>query len=138
MTSIGQNIKKLRRERNLTQEELAEQLNVTAQAVSKWENGTGLPDISQVVPLSNVFGVPTDVLFGTQNVNRDEEVERIIKEASAPQRLNYETEEEEFQVSVKEYETYMDALKTYPNSIPLLYTRASYPRRIGGRGCSPP
>ena len=120
MTNIGQIIKKLRKERNLTQEELAEQLNVTAQAVSKWENGTGLPDISQVVPLSNVFGVPTDVLFGTQNVNRDEEVERIIEEASAPQRRHYETEEEEFQVSVKEYETYIDALKIYPNSIPLL------------------
>lgn len=119
--SIGQTIKKLRKERDLTQEELAEQLNVTAQAVSKWENGTGLPDISQVVPLSNVFGVPTDVLFGTQNLNRDEEVERIIEEACAPTRLNYETEEEEFQVFVKEYETYMDALKTYPNSIPLLY-----------------
>ncbi|MBP3292508.1 MAG: helix-turn-helix transcriptional regulator, partial [Clostridia bacterium] len=49
MTNIGQIIKKLRKERNLTQEELAEQLNVTAQSVSKWENGTGLPDISQVV-----------------------------------------------------------------------------------------
>ena len=86
MTNIGQIIKQLRKERGLTQEELAEQLNVTAQAVSKWENGTGLPDISQVVPLSNVFGVPTDVLFGTQNVNRDEEVERIISEAEDMQR----------------------------------------------------
>ena len=125
MTSIGQNIKKLRRERNLTQEELAEQLNVTAQAVSKWENGTGLPDISQVVPLSNVFGVPTDVLFGTQNVNRDEEVERIIEEASDMQRRHYDTEEEQFQVDVKEYEIYMDALKTYPNSIRLLSSALS-------------
>ncbi len=125
MTNIGQIIKKLRKERDLTQEELAEQLNITAQAASKWENGTGLPDISQVVPLSNVFGVPTDVLFGTQNVNRDEEVERIIEEASAPQRLHYETEEEHFQVDVKEYETYIDALKTYPNSIPLLHTALS-------------
>ena len=120
MTNIGQIIKKLRKERNLTQEELAEQLNVTAQAVSKWENGTGLPDISQVVPLSNVFGVPTDVLFGTQNVNRDEEVERIIREAENMQRRHYDTEEEQFQVDVKEYEIYMEALKTYPNSIPLL------------------
>ena len=108
--TIGQTIKNLRKNRGLTQEELAEQLNVTAQAVSKWENGTGLPDISQVVPLSNVFCVPTDVLFGTQNVNRDEEVERIIEEASAPQRLHYETEEEQFQVSVKEYETYILSL----------------------------
>lgn len=38
MTTIGQNIRKLRRERNLTQEELAARLNISAQAVSKWEN----------------------------------------------------------------------------------------------------
>jgi transcriptional regulator with XRE-family HTH domain len=63
---IGSIIKKLRRERGLTQEELAERLDVTPQAVSKWENGAGLPDISQIVPLANVFDVPTDVLFGKQ------------------------------------------------------------------------
>ena len=69
--TIGQSIKKLRKERNLTQEELAEQLNVTAQAVSKWENETGLPDISQVVPLASVFGVSTDALFGMEDTSAD-------------------------------------------------------------------
>ena len=119
--SMGQIIRSLRKERNLTQEELAEQLNITYQAVSRWESGTGMPDISQVVPLANVFGVSVDVLFGTQNLDRDKEVERIIEEASAPLRLNYETEEEVFEVMKKEYETYLEALKTYPNSIPLLH-----------------
>ncbi len=117
--TMGQIIRRLRKERNLTQEELAQQLNVTSQAVSRWENGTGMPDISQIVPLSNVFGVTTDVLFGTENVDPNDEVERIIKEASAPLRFNYETEEE-FHVLVKEYETYLQALKTYPNNISLL------------------
>ncbi len=64
--TIGQSIKKLRKERNLTQEELAAQLNVSAQAVSKWENETGLPDISQVIPLASVFGISTDALFGLE------------------------------------------------------------------------
>ena len=72
--SMGQIIRKLRKERNLTQEELAEQLNITYQAISRWENETGMPDISQVIPLANVFGVSVDVLFGTQNISHDEEV----------------------------------------------------------------
>ena len=70
--NMGQIIKRLRKERNLTQEELAEQLNISAQAISKWENGTSMPDISQVVPLANLFGVPTDVCsaFMVQNTRK--------------------------------------------------------------------
>jgi transcriptional regulator with XRE-family HTH domain len=77
---MGQIIRRLRKERNLTQEELAEQLNITYQAVSRWENGTGMPDISQVVPLANVFGVTTDVLFGVNSTNADKEVDEFIKQ----------------------------------------------------------
>lgn len=77
--SIGNNIRKLRKERNLTQEELAELLGVTFQAISKWENGTGLPDISQVVPLANVFGVSTDVIFGTKTDKSDDDIEEFIR-----------------------------------------------------------
>jgi len=87
--TIGQTIKKLRKERNLTQEELAEQLNVTFQAISKWENETGMPDISQVVPLARVFGVSTDVLFGTIGANEEEEVRKILENAY---RLNEDNE----------------------------------------------
>ena len=79
--TMGQIIKRLRKERNLTQEELAEQLGVTFQAVSKWENENGMPDISQVVPLATVFNVSTDVLFGIYGTSDAEEVDKIIKEA---------------------------------------------------------
>ena len=82
--TMGQIIKRLRKERNFTQEELAEQLGVTCQAVSKWENDSGLPDISQVVPLSVVFGVSTDVLFGRYNANDEATIDDIIKEAKVP------------------------------------------------------
>jgi len=78
--TMGQIIRRLRKERNLTQEELAQQLNVTFQAVSRWENGTGMPDISQVVPLANVFGVTTDVLFGKDGTDGDEVIETFIKD----------------------------------------------------------
>ena len=81
--TMGQIIRRLRKERNLTQEELAEQLNVTFQAVSRWENGTGMPDISQIVPLARVFCVSTDVLFGTVGVNDKEEVWKIINNAQS-------------------------------------------------------
>ena len=55
--TMGQIIRRLRRERGFTQEELAEHIGVTFQAVSKWENDTGMPDISQIVPLASVFEV---------------------------------------------------------------------------------
>ncbi len=79
--TMGQIIKKLRKEKNLTQEELAEQLGVTSQAVSKWENDSGMPDIAQVVPLAAVFNVSTDVLFGICEVNNEDEVKKIINSA---------------------------------------------------------
>ena len=81
--TMGQVIRRLRKERNLTQEDLAELLGVTFQAVSKWENDTGMPDISQVVPIAHVFGVSTDVLFGTFGTNDAEEVWKIVQSARA-------------------------------------------------------
>ena len=78
--TMGQIIKRLRKEHNLTQEELAEQLNISAPAVSKWENDTSMPDISQVVPLANLFGVPTDVLFGVYGTEHKEEISARLKE----------------------------------------------------------
>ena len=81
--SMGKTIKMLRKERNLTQQELAEQLNVTSQAISKWENEMGMPDISLVVPLASVFGVSTDVLFGIEGTTADEEAGKVIHNAQA-------------------------------------------------------
>lgn len=111
--TIGQTIKKLRKERNLTQEELAEQLNVTYQAISKWENETGLPDISQIVPIASVFGVSTDVLFGTFWTSEKDEVWEILDSAY---RLN-EDKKADAKVS---YAKLQDGLRKYPNNMWLL------------------
>lgn len=78
--SMGRIIRRLRKERGLTQEELAELIGVTFQAVSKWENDTGMPDISYVVPLANVFGVTTDTLFGTETSDESGEIDSFIRE----------------------------------------------------------
>lgn len=77
--NMGEIIRKLRKERDLTQEELAEQLGVTSQAVSKWENNTGMPDISQVVPLASFFGVSTDTLFDFCSEDKIREINEYEK-----------------------------------------------------------
>ncbi len=60
---FGENIKRLRREAGMSQEELAEKLGVTSQAVSKWECALSLPDISLILPLADLFGVSADGLL---------------------------------------------------------------------------
>ena len=69
--SLGNNIKKYRHDLGYTQEELASILCITSQAVSKWESGAGLPDVTQIVPLAQALNVSTDALFGfsTENYN---------------------------------------------------------------------
>ena len=65
-TTLGQKIGSLRREKNLTQEELAESLGVSAQAVSKWENDVSCPDIMLLPKLAQLFNVTTDNLLGCE------------------------------------------------------------------------
>lgn len=62
--TVGQNIRRFRKEKNLTQSELAELIGVSVQAISKWETDAGMPDISQIVPLARVLDVSTDCLLG--------------------------------------------------------------------------
>ena len=62
MTSIGRRISEYRRKRNITQEQLAEAMNVTSQAVSKWENDISCPDISVLPQLADYFNVSLDLL----------------------------------------------------------------------------
>ena len=106
--TIGNIIRELRCSRNLTQEQLAENLNITAQAISKWENNIGMPDISQVVPIAHFFGVSTDVLFGVEEKMDVDEVQTLIDKATT-------------QESYKdEYALLKEALRTYPGDIRLL------------------
>ena len=72
---FSENIKKLRKERKLTQEKLAEYLNVSFQAVSKWERGEGYPDITTLPVISTFFGVTLDELLG---VNRAETEVKLV------------------------------------------------------------
>ena len=62
MASIGSRISEYRRRRNITQEQLAEAMNVTSQAVSKWENDISCPDISVLPQLADYFNTSLDLL----------------------------------------------------------------------------
>lgn len=65
--TLGKRIVQQRKKLGLTQEQLAEKLGVTAQAVSKWENDQSCPDISILPRLADIFGVTTDALLGRES-----------------------------------------------------------------------
>jgi len=64
--NLGENIRKLRKQKSLTQENLAEALGVTVGAISKWELGASTPDIQYIVEMADFFETSVDVLFGYQ------------------------------------------------------------------------
>lgn len=64
MNTIGKNICRLRKQMGFTQEELAGRINVSYQAVSKWENGVSLPDVSTLPLIAEAFGCSIDSLMG--------------------------------------------------------------------------
>ena len=61
--TFGEKLQALRKARGWSQEELAQRINVSRQALSKWESGASVPDTENVVALSRLFGVPTDYLL---------------------------------------------------------------------------
>jgi len=79
--NMGETIKRLRKEKDMTQEQLAEYLNLSAQAVSRWELNSTLPDITLVPLLANIFGVTTDLLLGVDVTTMENRIGDIINEA---------------------------------------------------------
>lgn len=80
---IGEVIKSLRRNKNITQEQLANLIGVSTPAVSKWESGTSYPDITVLPILANYFEVTIDELLNYKNELSKEEIEEIFKECEA-------------------------------------------------------
>ncbi len=84
--NFGEQIKKIRQDRNLTQQGIAEKLGISRQAVSNWENDKNLPDIEMLIKMSQVFHITLDELLlgGTQMNNM---TEKIIKDSSENARI---------------------------------------------------
>ena len=83
--TVGEKIYKLRTERNLSQGELSELLDVSRQSVSKWENGAATPDLDKIIKLSEVFGITIDELVKSENISvpaEERPAEIIIKKES--------------------------------------------------------
>lgn len=73
--TIGQNIKRFRRNADMTQEELAELLSISSQAVSRWETDSTMPDLSLIPAIVSIFGVTSDELLGIDSIHMQEKIE---------------------------------------------------------------
>ena len=73
---IGKFIQKLRKEKEMTQQELADKLNVTDRAISHWENGRRLPDVSLFKPICKIFNISVNELISGEKINKDTIIEK--------------------------------------------------------------
>ena len=90
--TLGKRIVSNRKRLGITQDRLAEQLGVTAQAVSKWENDQSCPDITMLPKLSEIFGISTDVLLGITEAEpmKESEAEAVQPEQASVSGHNWE------------------------------------------------
>ena len=102
--NIGTNIYTLRKEKKVTQAQLAEKLGVSEQAISKWENDQCAPDVSLFPVIAEYFGVSIDRIFGYHMNSYAEEVKQIMKAADGSMD------------TYKEIEIVGEGLTKYPNS----------------------
>lgn len=81
MINLGEKIKHLRKQKNVSQEVFANYLGVSFQAVSKWENGHTMPDVTIIPAIASFFGVSIDELFDFNLFETEKQVEQICKQA---------------------------------------------------------
>lgn len=72
----GNFIRTIRIEKNLTQKELADKLNCTDKAVSRWETGKGIPDISLLIPLAETLGVSVNEILNGEKIEAEKQIEK--------------------------------------------------------------
>ena len=81
MIKLGEKIKSLRKQKNISQEIFANYLGVSFQAVSKWENGNTMPDVTMIPVIASFFGVSTDELFDFNLLEMEKQVDAICQES---------------------------------------------------------
>lgn len=108
---FGENLKRLRREKELTQEKLADVLGVSFQAVSKWERGETYPDITMLPEIAAFFDVTTDEILGLNTAEQENKIREYANEYS---RLWSEHRLDEVKAVMEQ------AIKEFPGSYDLL------------------
>lgn len=120
---MGEKLKKLRRSRDLTQEEVAAHLGISYQAISKWERGDGYPDITMLPALANYFDTSVDALLGMDEIASADRLQEIHQKWQENRALGKHPEN----VSLMR-----DALKLYPNNALLLVQLSTSLERLDG------
>ena len=110
MIKLGEKIKTLRKQRNISQEVLADFLGVSFQAVSKWETNSAMPDVALIPAIASFFGVSTDELFDFNLFEIERNVEAIVTESGKYYRKD----------KAKCEQILRDGLKKYPGNDVLL------------------
>lgn len=108
--NISENIRNMRKQRDMMQEQLAEALGVSIGAVSKWERGAAVPDLSYIVEMADLFGVSVDTLVGYQ-----------VQSGAAKaleERIHDFQRKKDYESAVAEAEK---ALVRYPNDFAIVY-----------------
>ena len=111
----GEVIREYRKRKNITQEEMANRLGVTAPAVNKWENGNSQPDIKLLAPIARLLNITLDTLLSFQEELTTEEIHSIVHEIDA--KLTNESYEEAFQWA-------KGKIEQYPNCEQLIWQMA--------------
>lgn len=120
---IGKNIKKLRQQRNLTQEEVATHLGISFQSVSKWERGDGYPDITMLPTLADYFKISVDELIGTNDIAKQENYKSINRLWDENNKNNFHQENVQLM---------KESLKTFPNDALLLVQLSTSLEKLDG------
>ena len=120
---IGENIKRMRRKRNLTQEEMAAHLGISFQSVSKWERGDGYPDITMLPALANYFGISVDELLGMSEIAKKAQYDEINRMWDENNKKGLHSEN----VALMR-----QSLKTFPNNALLLVQLSTSLEKLEG------
>ena len=124
MTTFGERMKFIRKKRDLSQAKLAELMGLSVQTISRWECNGGMPDISQIVPLSKILGTSTDFLLGLNESEKDEidAMWKRIDEGLEPRSENLRG----CDLIRLNYESVRELVKKYPMNIQLVHAAAYY------------